>query len=204
MLEVRDRNRAVDAYHTPLLSIEELMELVAAWKYWSTTDLVDGYYNIRIKKDSEQHSTFFLYMGNYRSLIMQQVDCNAPATRVRAIYEIFKEMVFQDLGIYIDDIIFSDIYDKHVVTLQKVLPWLLDEKFWLKASKCQFFFKCLDILGHILNPDGLHLDTKKCKQVLDFRVPINLQELWGLLGIVIFLRMFYPELASYLSTLLEL
>jgi len=40
---------------------------------------------------------------------MQQGDRNPPATMVRAMYEIFKDMVFKDLVIYIDDIIiFSD------------------------------------------------------------------------------------------------
>jgi len=40
---------------------------------------------------------------------MQQGDRNAPATMVWAMYEIFKDMVFKDLVIYIDDIIiFSD------------------------------------------------------------------------------------------------
>jgi len=97
---------------------------------------------------------------------------------VRAMHEIFKDMVFEDLVIYIDDIIiFSDTYDEHVATLRKVLQRLLDEKLWLKASKCQFFTKCLDILGHILTPDGLHTDPKKPKKVLDFKVPSNCQEL---------------------------
>jgi len=63
---------------------------------------------------------------------MQQGDRNAPATMVRAMYEIFKDTVFKDLLIYIDDIIiFSDTYDEHVATLRKVLQQLLDGKFWL-------------------------------------------------------------------------
>ena len=85
------------------------MELVAAQKYWSQIDLADGYHNIRIEEDSEQHSTFLTQMGYFRSRIMQQGDCNAPATMVRDIYEIFKDMGFKDLIIYLDDIIiFSD------------------------------------------------------------------------------------------------
>jgi len=129
---------------------------------------------------------------------MQQDDCNAPATIVRPIYEIFKDLVFKDLVIYIADIIiFSDTYDEHVAILYKVLQRLLDEKFWLKASKCQFFTKRLDILGHILNPDGLHMDPKKCKRVLDFKVPSNHQELQGILDVVIFLDKFCPELVSW-------
>jgi len=81
---------------------------------------------------------------------MQQGNRNTSAAMVRAMYEIFQDMVFKDLVIYINDIIiFSDTYDEHVATLRQVLQWYLCEKFCLKASKCQFFTKRLDILGHI-------------------------------------------------------
>jgi len=205
ILDARDRNKAVDLNHKPLSSIEELMELVAARKCWSKIDLADRYYNIRIEENSEQHSTFLIPIGFYRSRIMQQVDRNAPATMVRAMYEIFKEMVFQDFVIYIDDIIISsDTYDEHVATLRKVLQRLLDEKFWLKGIKCQFFTKRLDILGHILFPDRLHMDSKKHKKVLDFKVHSNRQELREIFDVVIFLSKFYLELASWASTLSQL
>ena len=201
-MDARDRNEAVDPNHTPLSTIEELIRLVAARKYWSKIDLADGYYNIRIEEDSEQHSIILTHMGYYRSRIMQQSDRNASATMVRAMYEIFKDIVFRDLVIYIGDIIiFSDTYDEHVATLRKVLQRLLDENFWLKASKCQFFTKLLDILGHILTPAGLHMDPKKRKKVLDFKVPSKRWELRGTLGVVIFLSKFCPELASWSSTL---
>jgi len=119
--------------------------------------------------------------------------------------EIFKDMIFKDLVIYIDDIIiFSDTYDEHLSTLWKVLQQLLDEKFWLKASKCQFFTKRIDILEHILTPDGLHMDPKKHIKVLNFKVPSNCQEQRGILGVFIFLRIFCLELASWSMTLSEL
>jgi len=82
LLGARDRNDGFDLNHTPPASIEEFMDLVAARKYWSKIDLADGYYNIRIEEDSEQHSTFLTHMGYYRSRIMQQGDRNAPATMV--------------------------------------------------------------------------------------------------------------------------
>jgi len=41
ILDARDRNDVVHPNHTPLSSIEELMELVAARKYWGKIDLVD-------------------------------------------------------------------------------------------------------------------------------------------------------------------
>jgi len=48
------------------------------------------------------------------------------------------------------------------------------------------------------------MDPKKRKKVLDFKVPSNRRELRGILGIVIFLSKFCPELASWSSTLSEL
>jgi len=72
ILDARDQNEAADPNHTPLPSIKELKELVATCKYWSKIELADGYHNIRIEEDSEQHSTFPKHMGYYRSRIMQQ------------------------------------------------------------------------------------------------------------------------------------
>jgi len=136
---------------------------------------------------------------------MQQGARNPPASMVQAMYEIFKDMVIKDLVIYIDDIIIlSDNYDEDIATVRKVLQRLLLEKFWVKASKCHFFTKRLDIVGHILTPDGLHMDSKKRETVLDFKVPSNRRELGGILGVVIFLSKFCPGLASWSSTLSEL
>jgi len=48
------------------------------------------------------------------------------------------------------------------------------------------------------------MDPKKCKKVLDFKVSSNRWELQGILGVVIFLSKFCPQLASWSSTLSEL
>ena len=70
---------------------------------------------------------------------------------VRAMNEIFQDIIFQDLIIYIDDIIISSAtYKEHVETLRRDLQHLQDQQFWLKESKCQFLTKDLKILAHIL------------------------------------------------------
>ena len=73
ILDARDRNEAVDPTHKPPPSIEKLMELVAARKYWSKIDLADGYHNIRFEEDEEQHSSFLTHMGYFHSLIIHKV-----------------------------------------------------------------------------------------------------------------------------------
>jgi len=93
---------------------------------------------------------------------------------------------------------------QNIAALGKVLQWLLDEKSWLKASKCHFFTKRLDILVHILTSGRFHMDLKKRKKELDFKVSSNRLALRGILSIVIFLCQFCPDLASWSGTLSEL
>ena len=82
---------------------------------------------------------------------MLQRDCNADGTIMEGMFDIFKDMVYQCLVIYINDIIISSrTYEEHVRDLNKVLHRLEDQNFYLKESKCQFFNRKFEILGHIL------------------------------------------------------
>ena len=100
---------------------------------------------------------------------MQQGDYNAPAIMVRDMNEIFRDLIHEDLIIYIDDIIISSRnYKQHVESLRKVTQCQQDQQFWLKESKCQFFTRRLDILGHILTPEGLSADPLEVQKIFDF------------------------------------
>ena len=172
LLDCRPRDAVTTRNHTPLPNIEEAIEFVAARPWWSKIDLTDGYHNIRIDPDSEKHTTFLCHMGHYRSRVMQQGDCNAPATMVGVMNEIFRDMIFKDLIIYIDDIIISSAtYKEHAEALRRVLQRLQDQQFWLKESKYQFFTKRLEILVHILIPEGLSADQQKVRKIFDFPEP---------------------------------
>ena len=64
-------------------------------------------------------------MADYRSHAMQQVDYTVPATMAQAMNEIFPDIIFKDLIIYIDDIIIpSSTYKEHVAALRRVVQGL--------------------------------------------------------------------------------
>lgn len=57
-----------------------------------------------------------------RSLVIFDVDCNAPETIIEAMLDIFDEMVYQCLIIYIDDIItHARTSEEYVKDLKRVL-----------------------------------------------------------------------------------
>ena len=205
LLDCRPRHAVTITNHTPLPNIEEAIEFVAARPWWSKIDLTDGYHNIRIDPDSEKHTTFLCHIGHYRCRVMQQGDCNAPATLVRAMYEIFGDIIFQDLIIYIDDIIISSAtYKAHVEALRRALQRLQDQQFWLQGSKCQFFTKRLEILGHILTPEGLSADPQKVRKIFDFPEPPDKKQLQAFNAIVNYSSKFLPHQATVAASLTDL
>ena len=136
---------------------------------------------------------------------MQRGDCNGLATMVRAMNEIFQDMIFKDLIIYIDDIIISSAtYKKHVEALRRALQRLQDLQFWLKESKSQLFTLRLEILGHILTPEGLSADPQKIRKIFGFSEPQDKKQLQAFIGIVNYLSKFLPHLASIAACLTDL
>ena len=124
---------------------------------------------------------------------------------MEAMLDIFKDVVYQCLVIYINNIvIYFRTYEEHVKELKKVLQWLEEQKFYLKESKCQFFTRKLESLEHILTSDRLHIDLKKRKTILEFTRPTCKKDLRGFLGVVNYLQRFLPGLAANASTLSEL
>ena len=136
---------------------------------------------------------------------MQQGDHNAPATMVKLMHYIFSNMVYKCVVIYLDDIfIYNRTYEEHVESVREVCRSLLKEKFYLKESKCQFLTKPLEILGHVLTPEGLSADPIKRQKIMDHPAPSNRRQLRGFMGIVNYLRKFLPNLGSIAAPLTEL
>ena len=73
--------------------------------------------------------------------------------------------------------------------------------FYWKESKCQFFSGKLETLVHILTPDGLNIDPKKRKTILEVPTTTCKNDLHGFLEVVYQLPRFPPGLASDASPL---
>ena len=91
-----------------------------AYAVWSKIDLADVYFNIRAEESSETWTTILTTHGKMRSTVMLQGDCNAHGTMMEVILEIFKNVVYQYIVIYSNDIIiYGRTYEKHIKTWRK-------------------------------------------------------------------------------------
>ena len=70
--------------------------------------------------------------------------------------------------VFIDDIlVYSRNKEDHESHLRQVLQRLRDHKLYAKFDKCKFWLSEVGFLGHIVNNQGISVDLKKVKAVLE-------------------------------------
>ncbi|KAJ2911785.1 hypothetical protein MD484_g8628, partial [Candolleomyces efflorescens] len=98
---------------------------------------------------------------------------------------IFSSYIGVFMDVYLDDIIiYSDSLEEHIEHVQKVLEVLKRETLYLSKGKLRFIAHELEILGHIIDDDGIRMDPHKVDSVLKWKTPTNRDLLRGFLGSV--------------------
>lgn len=116
----------------------------------------DAYKQIRVIPKHVPCTIVTMPDGNMISHIIQQGDCNAPATYQALVNHIFGEHIRIFMDVYLDDIIiYSDILEEHVNHVKTVLQILMWEKLYLNKKKLHILCKDVKILGWIITNDGV-------------------------------------------------
>jgi hypothetical protein len=105
-----------------------------------------------------------------------------------------------------DILVYSKSMEEHLQPLKIVFQILLENKFFVKLSKCQFAATQLEYLGHIISDQGVATDKTKTEAMLHWPQPSNVTELRGFLGLTGYYRKFvkhYGVLAKPLTDLLQ-
>ena len=97
-----------------------------------------------------------------------QGDMNAPATFISVMEDLFHDELGKFVWAYIDDIfIFSNSYDEHLAHVRHVCNKLKQYEFYANPRKSIFFATQLDILGHVIDDQGIHPALEKIRTIMD-------------------------------------
>jgi len=140
-------------------------------------DLSNAYKQISVEPDNIYKTTFATVFGTHESNVIQQGDCNGPATFQRLVTVIFRDAIRLYVHIYLDDIfVFSLTIEDHEKHLEYVFEKLCEYHLFLEKAKCDLYLQSMDCLGHVINDKGLHTDADKMACVCEWRTPRNLKE----------------------------
>ena len=151
-----------------------MLRHTAQHKFRTSLDLKNTYEQIRIIPEHVAQSMVTTPDGNMVSLVVQQGDCNAPATYQALMNHLFSLYIGQFLDIYLDNIfIYSDTLEEHVEHVKLVLDILKWEKLYLSRTKLHFITPELKLLGYIVDDQGIWMDPEKVDSILAWKVPTN-------------------------------
>uniref|UniRef100_A0A803KBS3 Gypsy retrotransposon integrase-like protein 1 n=1 Tax=Xenopus tropicalis TaxID=8364 RepID=A0A803KBS3_XENTR len=204
-IDYRGLNKITVKNRYPLPLIPELFDRLNGAKVFTKLDLRGAYNLIRIRHGDEWKTAFNTRDGHYEYLVMPFGLCNAPAVFQDFINDIFRDILFSYVVVYLDDIlVFSSSLPEHIDHVKQVLHRLRVNHLYAKIEKCDFHKSEVSFLGYVISSSGFRMDPVKLSAVLEWPPPAGLKAIQRFLGFANFYRRFIKGFSQIVAPITAL
>ncbi|GJT73291.1 putative reverse transcriptase domain-containing protein [Tanacetum coccineum] len=201
-IDYRELNKLTIKNRYPLPRIDDLFDQLQGACCFSKIDLRSGYHQLRVREEDIPKTAFRTRYGHFEFTVMPFGLTNAPAIFMDLMNRVCKPYLDKFVIVFIDDIlIYSKSEEEHEVHLKTILDLLKKEKLYAKFSKCEFWLKEVQFLGHVVNRDGIHVDPSKVESVKNWKTPESPTEIRSFLGLAGYYR---SKVIAYASRQLKI
>jgi hypothetical protein len=181
----------------PLPRIDVLFDQLVGAKVFSKIDLRSSYHQTKIQASDIPKTAFSTRYGLYEYLVMSFGLTNAPAYFMYLMNSVFMPELDKIVVVFIDDIlVYSRNEEEHADHLHVVLQRLREHRLYAKLSKCDFWLKEIEFLGHTISQDGIVVDPDKVQEVMNWKPPTTVCQIRSFLGLVGYYRRFIPDFSE--------
>jgi len=108
-----------DAY--PLPRVDDTLDMLVGAKWFSTLDLISGYWQVEMSPDDQEKTAFCTTHGLFEFKVMPFGLCNAPATFQRLMDMVLAGLLWTSCLVYLDDaVIIGKTFTEHLQHLRAV------------------------------------------------------------------------------------
>jgi len=199
---------AKDSY--PLPNIHYIFDRIGRSKWFTTMDLLSGFWQVMIKPEHRHKTAFVTMRGLYEFVVMPFGLCNAPATFQRLMDAIVLPEYRSFIETYIDDLMTHSMnFDDHLKHLDTLFTILKQNKLLVKLSKCKFAQLEVKFLGHLISQNSLKTNPEAVAAIAKWQRPVGtgakaVTALRGFLGMAGWYRKFIPHLSHVAKPLYDL
>ena len=172
-----------DAY--PIPRIDDMLDTLAGSHWFSTLDLVSGYWQVEMSQQDQEKTAFCVPDGLFEFKVMPFGLSNAPVTFQRLMDLLLAGLKWNTCLVYLDDVIVvGSTFEEHLFRLREVFQRFRNAGLKLKPNKCSFYQEEVHFLGHIVSATGIRADPGKTNLVENWPVPTSTKEVQKFLGLV--------------------
>ncbi|KAI3797453.1 hypothetical protein L1987_32710 [Smallanthus sonchifolius] len=171
-IDYRELNKVTIKNRYPLPRIDDLFDQLQGSSFYSKIDLRSGYHQLRVREEDISKTAFRTRYGHFEFMVMPFGLTNAPAVFMDLMNRVCKPYLDQFVIVFIDDIlIYSKNEEEHEEHLRLILELLKQEQLYAKFSKCEFWIREVQFLGHVVNEAGIHVDPSKIEAIKNWAAP---------------------------------
>ena len=154
VIDYRALNKVTRKFTWFMPKVEDIFSKLNEATYFTTSDLCTGYHHIPLDKSSIPKTAFNSPFSKFEYVKVPFGLAQVPAYFQELMTGILKDFPFTIA--YLDDIIiFSKTPQEHLSHIRMVFEKLKSVNLSMKKSKCSFFSKEIQYLGHILSATGI-------------------------------------------------
>ncbi|KAI3746350.1 hypothetical protein L6452_08780 [Arctium lappa] len=201
-IDYRELNKATVKNRYPLPRIDDLFDQLQGAGCFSKIDLRSGYHQVKVSEEDVPKTAFRTRYGHYKFLVMPFGLTNAPAIFMDLMNRVCRPFLDQSVIVFIDDIlVYSKSESEHEQHLREVLEVLRKERLYAKFSKCDFWLKEIQFLGHVVTRDGVKVDPSKIEAMMNWESPKSPSEIRSFLCLAGYYRRFIQDFSKIASSL---
>nr|GEX52391.1 putative reverse transcriptase domain-containing protein [Tanacetum cinerariifolium] len=201
-IDYHELNKLTIKNRYPLPRIDDLFDQLQGSSVYSKINLRLGYHQLRVRNEDIPKTAFRTRYGHYEFQVMPFGLTNAPAVFMDLMNRVYKPYLDKFVIVFIDDIlIYSCNEEEHANHLRIILELLKKEKLYAKFSKCDFWIRTVQFLGHLIDSQGLHVDPAKIEAIENWASPTIPTEIYR---DSYFTSRFWQSLQNALGTQLDM
>ncbi|KAI3675982.1 hypothetical protein L1987_85578 [Smallanthus sonchifolius] len=204
-IDYHELNQVTIKNRYPLPRIDDLFDQLQGSRFYSKLDLRSGYHKLRIRDEDISKTAFRTRYDHYEFIVMHFGLTNAPAVFMDLMNCVCKPYLDHVIIVFIDDIlIYYKNREEHEEHLRLILELLKQEQLYAKLSKCKFYIRKVQFLGHVVNENGMHVDPSKIEAIKNWAAPTTPTEVRKFLEFAGYYRRFIEGLSKIAQPLTAL
>ena len=120
---------------------------------------------------------------------------NSPATFQAMMNDLLRDLINKgNITSFIDDVLVAtETKEGHDEIVEKVLGYMEENDLYIKPEECTQKVQEVGFLGVVLGPDGIKIEKKKVKAVLDWPTSRSVKDIQKFLGLANYYQQFVKD-----------